>query len=320
MLVSFIGFSAFRGTMDLQSCVKISVVSSAIHVVLNPLLINVFRLGIAGSALTSLFCDWFTAISYVKLMSERGLIVWQKLTKLPAWKKMAPLIRGSLALQVRSLTLNLSQIYVARKIQSLDETGVSTAAFVLAMQTFQVGGVALTALGMATQTLFPNTVESSPVEDRGVFIRALIGRFLKRGFGLGIAVSLVQLLLMPGILKSSPLAEVREAALVPIILVIAGQCLNGVSQVAEGIIMGDGMFARASINLVVSTLGYMACLRECPKSLGIKGVFLCMSVFTLLRLGTSILYLPVICKENDKLDGATTTTFVEDNITTRSLQ
>lgn len=303
MLFSFIGFSAFRGTMDVSSCIRITVMSSAMKMVLDPLLIHGFRLGITGSAIASLFSDWFAAMNYLKLLTDRRLIAWNKMTKLPPLKQMAPLIRGSLALQVRSLAMNLSQIYVTRKIHSLDDTGVSTAAFVLAMHTLSVGGVVLTALGMATQTLFPSTVENSPIEDRGLFVRALVGRFLKRGAGLGVAISVIQLLIIPGVLKSSPLPEVRSAAVVPMMLVIASQALNGIIQVAEGIIMGDGKFTRSSMNVVASTLGYLLCLRECPKRFGLTGVFVCMLIFTMLRLGTSLMYLPVIYKENDGDDG-----------------
>jgi hypothetical protein len=156
---------------------------------------------------------------------------------------------------------------------------------------------------MATQTLFPSTVENSPIEDRGLFVRALVGRFLKRGAGLGAAISVIQLLIIPGVLKSSPLPEVRSAAVVPMMLVIASQALNGIIQVAEGIIMGDGKFTRSSMNVVASTLGYLLCLRECPKRFGLTGVFVCMLIFTMLRLGTSLMYLPVIYKENDGDDG-----------------
>mmetsp|Transcript_20941 Transcript_20941/g.49740 ORF Transcript_20941/g.49740 Transcript_20941/m.49740 type:complete len:640 (+) Transcript_20941:191-2110(+) len=299
MLVSFLGFSAFRGTMDVSSCIKVTVFSSALYMVLDPLMVHVFGLGITGSAITSIICDWFSATNYLKLMTERGMISWKKLTKLPAFKQMAPLIQGSIGLQARSLAMNFGQIFVARKVQSLDDTGVSTAAFVLAMQSLSLGGVVLTALGMATQTLFPIEVESCPTEDRGLFVRALVGRFVKRGAGLGVALSIIQLLLVPGILQSSPLPEVRSTALVPMLIVIGSQALTGIIQVIEGIIMGDGKFTRSSINVIVSTIGYILCLRECPKRFGLAGVFACMTIFTTLRLATSLMYLPVIYKEHD---------------------
>lgn len=285
------GFSAFRGTMDLKSCVSISVISSVLNMILAPLLIHVFRFGVAGSGLAALTCDWITAFSYVRLMADRRLLVWRKLLNLPSWKQVLPLLKGS-TLLLRSISMIMTQLMVARKIQSLDDSGVAPAAFALAMQTFQMGGVILFALGTATQTLYPNAVASYQGEDRQEYRRNLIHRLMKWGFGLGMGVSVVQLLFAPGILRSTPLAQVRKAALFPMGIVIAFQGINGLVSVGEGIVIGDGKFTRASINLVVASLGYMACLQLAPRGIGINGVFLSLVFFMMLRFLGVIIHLP----------------------------
>jgi Na+-driven multidrug efflux pump len=290
-LVAFVGFSAFRGTMDLKSCVRISVVSSALNLILNPLLVHVFQFGIAGSGIAALTCDWITALSYVTLMAERKLLLWRKLLEPPSWKQVLPLLKGS-ALLLRSISMIITQLMVARKIQSLDDSGVAPAAFALAMQTFQMGGVILFALGTATQTLYPNAIASCPLHDKQEYTRSLIRRLMRRGFGIGTVVSLVQMLFAPGLLRSSPLIQVREAALFPIVVVIAFQGINGLVSVGEGIIIGDGKFTRASMNLAVATLGYIACLQLSPRSMGINGVFLSLVLFMVLRLIGVLVYLP----------------------------
>jgi Na+-driven multidrug efflux pump len=290
-LVAFVGFSAFRGTMDLNSGVRISVVVSVLNMIINPLLIHVFRFGVAGSGIAALICDWIAALSYVRLMAGRRLLIGRKLLELPSWKQAAPLLKGS-SLLLRSISLITTQLMLARKIQSLDESGVAPAAFALAMQSFQMGGVFLFALGTATQTLYPNAVAQYPSDDQPEYKRRLIQRLMRRGFELGLGVSLAQLLFAPGILRSSPLQAVRQAALFPIGVVIAFQGINGLVSVGEGIIIGDGNFTRASINLLVASLGYMACLHFSPRDVGINGVFLSLGLFMTLRLLGVLVYLP----------------------------
>jgi Na+-driven multidrug efflux pump len=305
-MISFIGFSALRGTMDLKSCVKISVVSNILNIALTPVLIHVFRFGISGSAISAFVCDCITALSYVNLMIDRRFIVWKKMTKLPSWEQVAPLVKGS-TLQARSFALHVTNLMVARKVQSIDDSGVAPAAFALAMQTFYMGGVIIYAMGMATQTLYPSAIANSPDEYRGKFKKALIQRLLNRGFVVGLFVSLGQIILAPGILKSTPLEAVRQAAIFPIMVIIAFQAVNGLTNVGEGIIIGNGNFARASAILVVASIGYMGCLHLSPQSMGLNGVFLCLAAFALLRFVGVLFVLPSLLKDNNSDGGGSNT-------------
>jgi Na+-driven multidrug efflux pump len=298
-MISFVAFSAFRGTMDLKSCVKISVLSNGLNMALTPVLIHVFRFGISGSALTSLVCDCLTALSYLRLMNDRKYLVPSKMFKLPSWEKVAPIVKGS-ALQVKSFALLFTNLLVTRKVQSLGDDGVAPAAFALAMQTFFMGSVAIYAMGMAIQTLYPTAVANSPDHHRTEFRRVLVQRLLNRGFGVGLAVSLIQCLLVPGILKSTPLQTVRQAAIVPIMIVVAFQAVNGLTSVGDGIIVGSGRFALSSAVQVAASVAYMACLHFTPKSLGLNGVFTCVGAFTLFRLAGVLAILPTVIKDAEQ--------------------
>jgi Na+-driven multidrug efflux pump len=294
MMISFVGFSTFRGTMEIKTSVKITLVSSMATAVLDPLLIHVFGVGVRGAAIAGLCGECTAAFIYLKLLTQKNLLRWEKLLRLPAWSAVAPLIKGSIALQIRSFAMNLTQLMVARAIQGIDDTGVAPAAHVLALQTFQLGGIVLGALGMATQTLVPNamakTDESSQVN--GVpYAQALLRRLLGLGMSLGFAIGSVQLLLLPAILRSSPLMEVREAARVPSLIAIAFQAINGVINVGEGAMMGSGSFIWLSINNVVAALSYLGTLRVFPQAFGLTGVWICLSTFTLIRLAGVLAHL-----------------------------
>merc|ERR1712232_398070 len=279
-MLSYICFSAFRGLMDYKPCVKLSMISNAINMLLTPLLIHVFQLGILGSAISALFCDSFIALNYLRLMKMRGFFVWQKMLRFPSWKEVSPLVKGS-ALQARSFAMHFTNLIVARKVQSLDDSGVAPAAFSLAMQTFFMGGVLIFAMGMATQTLYPNAIAKCKEDEREDYVKILIKRLLGRGYCLGTAISCVQALLIPCILRATPNAEVRQAAIFPVIVVIAFHGINGIVCVGEGIMVGDGKFALASIVLVAASIGYIGCLQFTPQNWGINGVFISLGFFTL---------------------------------------
>jgi hypothetical protein len=99
-------------------------------------------------------------------------------------------------------------------------------------------------------------------------------------------------------LRSTPLETVRQAAIVPIMVVISFQGINGLANVGEGIIIGSGKFALASAILVTASLGYMGMVRLSPQKMGINGVFLCMAAYNLLRLVGILTFLPRVVRDD----------------------
>jgi Na+-driven multidrug efflux pump len=294
MMISFVGFSTFRGTMEVASAVKITMGTSILAAILDPLLIHVFGFGVRGAALAGLGAEYTSAAVYLKLLLDRNFLRLDKLTKLPAWGSVAPLIKGSVALQLRSFALNLTNLMVARVIQSIDDAGVAPAAHALALQTFQLGGILLGALGMATQTLVPSAMAKRK-ENEGaqgsVQVHTLVKRLLRWGISFGVCVSLIQVFFLPQILRSSPLTEVRDAARTPALISIAMHALNAVVNIGEGTMIGCGNFVWVSVNIVVAALGYMAALQVLPQRFGLSGVWFSVATFTIIRLIGSLAFL-----------------------------
>jgi Na+-driven multidrug efflux pump len=281
--------------MEVASAVKITMATSLLSAILDPLLIHILGFGVRGSALAGLGAEYTTAAIYLKLLLNRNLLRLDKLAKLPSWGSVAPLIKGSVALQIRSFAMNLTQLAAARVIQSIDDAGVAPAAHALALQTFQLGGILFGALGMATQTLVPGAlakkegqeVTKAPI----VNVSTLVSRLLCWGLSLGVLVSAIQFSLLPGILRSSPLAEVRATARVPALISISMQALNAVVSIGEGTMMGYGGFVWMSINIMLAALGYVATLQFLPQKFGLAGVWICMATFTAIRLIGSVAFL-----------------------------
>ncbi len=206
------------------------------------------------------------------------------------------MLKGS-TLQARSFAMHLTNMIVARKIQSFDDTGVFPAAFALSMQTFFTGGIFVYAMAMSVQTLYPNAVAKCNEAERETYAKTLVRRLLGRGFLVGTIITSFQALLFPVILRTTPIAKVREAAIFPVMIAIAFQCINGVVCVGEAIVVGSGMFSSASIVLIAASIAYTGCLRLFPQSWGINGVSASFGVFNIMRLLGLAAFLPTVLKQ-----------------------
>lgn len=243
-LISIIGFSAFRGTLDTATPLKISAISNIFNAVLDPILMFSLAMGVPGAALATLCAEIISAASFLALMLRRKMIRWSKIFRMPSWTKLKPLLKGGAALQLRNVALNLTFLAVARVTQSLDNNGVAAAAHALAIQVFQIGGIVLLALSTVAQTVVPNemTERVDPVtgERHGgkVAAKNVVNRLMSWGFVLGVILGALQIVLLPALQKSSPLEEVRQAAVIPSILASVYQIINGLVFIGEGVMVG----------------------------------------------------------------------------------
>jgi len=290
-LVSLIGFSAFRGTLDTSTPLKISATSNIFNAILDPILMFTLAMGVPGAALATLGAEIISASSFFVLMLKCKMIRWSKLLRLPSWSQLKPLLEGGAALQLRNVSLNLTFLAVARVTQSLDDTGVAAAAHALAIQVFQLGGVVLLALSVVAQTVVPNEliekVDATTGKRTGGKRAAknVVNRLMSWGFILGVGLGALQLLLLPVLRKSSPLEEVRQAAVIPSILGSVYQIMNGLVFIGEGVMVGCGNFMQLSLSTVVATIAALISLKTLPNMFGLTGVWMSFGVFNIFRLG-----------------------------------
>ena len=281
---------ATQGTLDTSTPLKISATSNLFNAILDPILMFTFDMGVPGAALATLGAEVISAVTFFALMLKRKMIRWSKIFQLPSWSSLKPLLEGGAALQLRNVALNLTFLAVARVTQSLDDTGVAAAAHALAIQVFQVGGIVLLALSTVAQTLVPNelieTVNASTGKRQGGKRAAknLVNRLMSWGFVLGVTLGGLQLLLLPTLQKSSPLPEVREAAVIPSILACVYQIMNGLVFIGEGVMVGCGNFLQLSLSTVVATIAALISLNTLPNMFGLTGVWMSFGVFNSFRL------------------------------------
>ena len=146
------------------------------------------------------------------------------------------------------------------------------------------------ALSIVAQTIVPNEliekVDAKTGKTHGGKRAAknVANRLMSWGFILGIGLGALQMLLLPMLQKSSPLEEVRQAAVIPSILASVYQIMNGLVFIGEGVMVGCGNFMQLSLSTVVATAAALLSLNTLPKMFGLTGVWMSFGIFNSFRL------------------------------------
>ena len=155
---------------------------------------------------------------------------------------------------------------------------------------FQVGGIVLLALSVVAQTVVPRALVETYDEEQGRMVgginhaRATVNRLMVWGLILGSTLGALQILLLPFILKSTPLEAVREAARLPAHVASILQVINGLVFIGEGVMVGCGNFMQLSISTALAAVGCIATINSLTPQLGLTGVWIGFGAFNGIRL------------------------------------
>lgn len=286
-IVATVGFSAFRGTMDVMTPLKITLFTQTLNVVLDPVFIfglgPLAGLGVTGAALATAMSEIAGCASYTTLMIKRKMATLRGLVRVPTWSSLAPLLVGGLAIQLRSLALNLGLLSVSRATMMMDPTGTAAAAHAITVNLWQVAGVVLLALSSAATILIPRYMMAAE-EDGGLLAAKRAGdRLLAWGLVGGVGLGCMQFFAIPLLGVFTPLADVQEAARLPAMMAAAQQAMNGVAFVAEGMMQGHQAFGKLAVNTGLAMMALLVVLEEGLKDtlLGVWGGFWVFNGFRL---------------------------------------
>jgi multidrug resistance protein, MATE family len=295
-LLSLVSFSAFRGLLDSSTPLKVCLFANVCNAILDPILMFGFNMGVTGAAIATLLSEVLMTITYLVLLSKKKLISLQKIFCLPSWSRLRPLLRGSAALQLRNLAMNVAFLAIARVTQAIDATGVAASAHAMAIQVFQLGSIVLFALSTVSQTVVPNDLVQryDAVQKRTIggprYAQHTVHRLMAWSLCLGATLGALQLLLLPWIQKTTPMQEVRQAARIPSYIASFSQVINGAVFIGEGIMIGTGSFFHLSIGAVLATAGCVGALQVLPYRYGVTGVWIGLLFWNLIRLASVVIH------------------------------
>jgi len=283
-LLSTVGFSVFRGSMDVLTPLKISLLSNLINVILDPLLIFNCGMGVVGAAAATCVAEIVAFGLYVQQLLKKGLM---SKTKIPSFENLKPLLLGGIGVQLRAVALNIAFLSVTRTTQALDTTGTAAAAHAITIQLWQLGGVVLLAMSSVAGIMVPaqraiSIKEGKKGSEALLPAKLIAERLLLWGAFLGVTLAAGQLLALPLLSVFSPLKEVQTAARLPSIIGAALQIINGVVFVGEGIQQGNQAFVDLAITTTIATVGMLTSLRLFGSTLA--GVWGSFAVFNGIRL------------------------------------
>jgi putative MATE family efflux protein len=285
-LLSTICFAAFRGSLDAITPLKISLLSQLVGVVLDPLLMFRFGMGISGAAAATSSADLVAFYLYAKFLTKKGMIKWKKVFTPPSLEALRPLLVGGLGVQVRAIFTHAAFIVATRATQTMDTTGTAAAAHTVCNQMWQLGSVFLGAMSAVASIVVPNELAKASRDGdklQGlVAARTTANRLLVWGVLLGILLTAAQLSCLPLVNVFSPLTEVQQAARLPAVLCAAMQVINFPMYVGEGIQQGNQYFTQLAVTTAFASAGMLVCLRAYGHTLaGVWGSFI---VFNFVRL------------------------------------
>ena len=281
VLFSSTGFAAYRGLLNTVTPLKVSLATNLLNLVADPLLmfglpaLGVNAMGLSGAALATAGSEIFGGLIYLKLLLRRKLVRMSRLLKPPAWRDIKPLVQGGLAMLARQATLNVAFLTATRRAQSMDPTGVSAAAYGIAMQIYSVGVVAHLAVQGTAAALVP----SAQAADGDDAARDVADRIFLWGSLVGFLLAGTQLALLPTLVPLfSTLPEVQEAVRTPALISSFLHILKGPVFAGKGTMLGLGRF-RALATLTALGVGTMVAGLYSPLGQRLDGILLLLAGF-----------------------------------------
>jgi len=139
-LISATGSAAYRGMLNTVTPLKVSLVTNAMNLVLDPLCIFSTPVGFVGAAIATAISEGVGGLIYLNLLVRRKLIKWSKFSffRPPPWSAIRPLLQGGAAMLIRQLAINIGFLVATKRAQMMDPSGVSGAAYGIVMQLYSV--------------------------------------------------------------------------------------------------------------------------------------------------------------------------------------
>lgn len=275
VLVILAGHGSFRGLADTRTPLLITVVINALNIVIDPILIFGFNMGVSGAALGSVAAQFIGAGMFVVYLKRRlGLLTWT------GFASLSNLLRPGALITARTLflvsTLSISTAAVAR-------IGVDAlAAHQIVRETWFLSAMLVDGLAIAAQTLVAEATGRGDLEGEIDVIR----RLLWWGSLMGVVLAGLWLVSGPPLAAifaptAAVASELGSVTAVLAILAVPAAWL----WVLDGVVLGQLRLARMMASSGLGLLASAGLLVVVVRSgWGLRGVWWAIGLMILARL------------------------------------
>jgi putative MATE family efflux protein len=295
-LVSSTGFAAYRGLLNTVTPLKVSLATNLVNLVADPLLIfgipklglipAISGLGVGGAAIATAGAETMAGLIYIRLLIRKKLVKISSMFKPPSLKSLKNIVQAGSAMLLFQLTLNIAFLTAARRVQAMDPTGVSAAAYGIVMQIYSVGVVCHLGIKATAATLIPS--ERTRKGDDAA--RLMADKLFVWGSIVGVLLGSAQLALLPVLIPMyTKDAAVRSAIQIPAIISSLLHFVNGPLFAGEGVMVGLGTF-KALTSCTVFGAGIMVSCICSPLGRSLNGVLMSLAAFNSCQALAMIFY------------------------------
>ena len=281
VLVTLAAHGSFRGLADTRTPLVVALVVNVINIVLNPILIFGFGMGVAGSALASLLAQYLGAAMLIRRLRRRvGAFSFTEVR----WASFATLLRPAGWVTMRTLMLVLTLAATTATASTLGTAQL--AAHQVVRETWFLSAMVVDGLAIAAQTLVAGAAGRLDFCDEANVIRRLLF------WGTVIGIVLTGLWLVAGTPLAAafaPSPDVAEQirAVTPAIAAFA--VASAWLWVVDGVVLGQLRLRRMALSTSVGGVLGLAVLALVPRwGWGLPGVWLAIGVMILGRLGVLV--------------------------------
>ncbi|KAI3750249.1 hypothetical protein L2E82_20882 [Cichorium intybus] len=275
VLLSLAMQGVFRGFKDTKTPLYAIVVGAIVNIILDPILIYVFKMRVIGAAIAHVFSQYLISVILIwKLMEQVDLLP-------PHIKdlQLGRFIKNGFLLLMRVIAATFCVTLAASMSARLGSTEM--AAFQICLQVWVAASLLADGLAVAGQVILAGAFA------RQDYLRATAtaGRVLQLGLVMGLVLSVivgVGLSFSSGVFTTD--IKVLQLLSLGIPFVAATQPINTLAFVFDGINYGSSDFRYSAFSMVFVAFASVVCLWLLSSHYGFVGIWVALSIFMSLRV------------------------------------
>lgn len=273
-LLSLAMQGVFRGFKDTKTPLYATVAGDAANVVLDPILIFIFGLGVSGAAIAHVISQYIICL----------ILMWtllQKVDILPLHAQdlnFGKFLKNGFLLLLRVIAVTFCVTLAASL--SARNGSISMAAFQICLQVWLATSLLADGLAVAGQAILASAFAKKDFNR----VTSAAARVLQLGLVLGLLLSMVLVV----ILQFAPRLFTEDTNVLALIslgipFVAATQPINALAFIFDGINYGASDFAYSACSMIFVAIVSILCLLSLSSSNGFVGIWIALSIYMSFR-------------------------------------